>query len=62
MPTTLIKRQANTVETNSRLKMWWLNAFQGYQVTEEKLYPRKGTFGRISYERIWVLKSGGTGA
>ena len=56
MATSLIRRMDGTVETSSRMRMWWLNTFHGYRVLEEKLTPRKGSFGRISYQRIWILR------
>ena len=45
-----------TIETGSRIKVWWLSTFQGLRVFEEKLSPRKGSFGRISWHRVWLLK------
>jgi len=44
------------METSSKLKVWWLKSFHGYQELEQKLRPRKGLFGRITFERIYLLK------
>lgn len=58
MAGTWVKRIEGTVETSSRLRVWWLNSFQGYHVLEERLSPRKRLFGGVSYGRVWILKSG----
>lgn len=56
MSTTWFRRMEGTIETGSRIKVWWLSTFQGLRVFEEKLSPRKGSFGRISWHRVWLLK------
>lgn len=60
MSTTFLKKMKGTVETSSKLRLWWLSTMQGYEVLEEKMSPRKGSFGRVSYVRVWVLKPGST--
>ena len=57
MATSLIRRMPGTIETSSRIRAWWLNTFQGYRVTQEKLLPRKGSFGRVTYHHVWVLSN-----
>ncbi len=56
MAGTWIRKQPGTMETSSKLKAWWLKSFHGYEELEQKLRPRKRLFGRISYERVWLLK------
>jgi hypothetical protein len=60
MSTTWLKKIKGTIETSSKMRRWWLNKIQGYEVLEEKMSPRKGSFGRVAYVRIWVLRPGNT--
>ena len=57
MATTLIRKPAGAVETSSRLRAWWLNVFHGYEVFEQKLRPHEGSFGRVTYRTIWLLRA-----
>ena len=56
MATTLIRKTKGAVETSSRLRVWWLNTFHGYHVFEQKLSPHEGSFGRVIYKTIWMLR------
>lgn len=57
MATSMIRRTPGTIETSSRIRAWWLNTFQGYRIREERLLPRKGSFGRMTYDHVWVLSN-----
>jgi len=62
MATSLIRRIPGTIETTSKFRAWWLRAFQGYRLKEQKLLPRKGSFGRVTYQHVWVLSNEANGA
>jgi hypothetical protein len=54
-----VQNTEGMIETTSRLRVWWLHSIRGCEIVEEKLRPRQGSFGRVSYERAWVLKEKG---
>ena len=43
------------VQTDSRFRVWWLTAFNGYRVNMSRRSPRAGMFGRIRYDIQWTL-------
>ncbi|MBI5095742.1 MAG: hypothetical protein HZB26_25320 [Candidatus Hydrogenedentes bacterium] len=44
-----------TVETKSRVRVWWLSQFGGYSVRTARLRPRVNWLGRIAYDQVWLL-------
>lgn len=53
--TTPKKGRKAAVETSSRIRVWWLTAFMDYRVRQVRSTPCVGSFGRIRYERQWIL-------
>lgn len=56
MATTMIRKHDGSIETSSRLRAWWLNTFQGYRIYEQKERPHEGSFGRVVFKTVWLLK------
>lgn len=44
-----------SVESKSRLRVWYLKTFRGYSLTMVKATPSVGPFGRIRTQRVWHL-------
>lgn len=43
------------IETTSKLMMWWLSTFRGYEVKAVARTPRVAPFGRIVYDSRYEL-------
>ena len=43
------------VRTDSYWAAWWLRRVRGYRLSGRRSVPRPGLFGRIKYDRWWVL-------
>ena len=56
MATTMIRKQQGAIETSSRLRAWWLNTFRGYRIFEQKECPYEGSFGRVGFKTVWMLR------
>lgn len=43
------------ISTTSGLRAWWLSNVRGYQIRSITQLPRVGSFGRVRYDRRWIL-------
>lgn len=50
-----------SIETGSRLRVWWLSSICGCTVLHIMRRPHLGLFGRIRYENRWFLTSSRAG-
>ena len=48
--------ESTSVESKSRLRVWYLKTFRGYDVIVTKATPSVGSFGRINARRVWHLR------
>ena len=48
--------ESTSVACKSRLRVWYLRTFRGYDLLVTKAKPSVGPFGRIRTQRIWHLK------
>jgi hypothetical protein len=44
-----------SLETNWRLRAWWLHSVWGYRVLKVKRHPRSGWFGRLAYDESFLM-------
>ena len=58
MAGTWLKKKAGVIETSSKLRMYWLRMFRGYDVVERIREPQSASFGRIVYKDTWLLQPG----
>ena len=43
------------VITSSRMKVWWLTTFQGYEVRRVLSKPQQNPLGQVKYMNHWEL-------
>ena len=48
--------ESTSVESKSRLRVWYLKTFRGYDIVMTKSTPSVGSFGRINARRVWHLR------
>ena len=44
-----------TLRTTSKLRVWLLHAFCGYKVLKTLEQPRSDLFGRLTYDKVYLL-------
>jgi hypothetical protein len=44
------------IKTSSKIYMFWMTKFRGYQIMQVIQHPKKYSLGRLVYERTWVLR------
>ena len=44
-----------SITTSSRVRVWYLTTFRGYEVFSQHRLPKQNSFGEIYYRNSWVL-------
>jgi len=47
----------DVIQTDSRMRAWWLTTFKGYKVKTLRRQPKAGLFGVLRYESHWLLSA-----
>ena len=51
-----ILESSGGVTTSSRMRVWWLTTFQGYQVRCVSAQPQKSSLGIVQFVNHWELE------
>lgn len=52
----IVQRDGN-ITTSSRMRVWWLTTFQGYEVRRVSAQPQKNPFGKVQLVNHWELRA-----